>query len=233
MVIYLRRLLCLLLLVSPGCVSPLAFTSPCPPGPDPNNSSCTASGPVTSGTMVFASNFDPSNSLTVTYDGQDLTNTLTPPPSPNGTSTFPLPPPQYFGYATATNTLQAAATCGFFCVYPTKTVTFTVLKLAISAASANNFPNQPVTASLSSPSQAFVVTGSASPVAVTLQADTPYVQFLSSPNGTPESSLTLNVNGEATFWLKAIPPILPPSNVTVSATAPGFLEGDQMCMVIP
>jgi hypothetical protein len=233
MVRYLRRLLCLLLLLSSGCVSPLAFTSPCPPGADPNNSSCTASGPVTSGTMVFASNFDPSNALTVTYDGQVITNLLTPPPAPNGTSTFPLPPPQYFGYATPTNTLQAAATCGFFCVYPTKTVTFTVLKLAISAASATNFPNQPVTASLSSPSQAFVVTGVGSPVTVTLQANTPYVQFLSSPEGTPQPSLTLTVSGEATFWLKAIPPILPPSIMTVSATAPGFLEGDQMCTVVP
>ena len=228
-----RRLLCLLLLLSSGCVSPLAFTSPCPPGPDPNNSSCTASGPVTSGTMIFASNFDPSNSLTVTYDGEVITNTLTPSPGPNGTSRFPLPTVDIEYFGTPTHTLQAAATCGFFCVYPTKTVTFTVLKLAVSAASANNFPNQPVTASLSSPSQAFVVTGTGSPVAVTLQADTPYVQFLSSPNGTPQPSLTLNVVGEATFWLRAIPPILPPSIVTVSADAPGFVEGDQMCKVVP
>ncbi len=186
MVKYLRGFLCLLLLLSSGCVSPLAFTSPCPPGPDPNNNSCAATGPVTSGTMVFASNFDPSNSLTVTYDGQVITNILTPSPGPNGTSTFPLPPPPNVDiYASPTHTLQAAATCGFFCVYPTKTVTFTVLKLAVSAASATNFPNQPITASLSSPSEAFVVTGFGSPVAVTLQANTPYVQFLTSPKGTP------------------------------------------------
>jgi hypothetical protein len=77
------------------------------------------------------------------------------------------------------------------------------------------------------------VTGFGSPVAVTLQADTPYVQFLSSPDGIAQPSLTLNVTGEATFWLKALPQILPGSTMTVSATAAGFQEGDQMCTVIP
>jgi hypothetical protein len=64
-----------------GCTAPLAFTSPCPAGPDPNNNNCAATAPVSGATISFASTFDPSNSLTVTFDGQTITNSLKPYPA--------------------------------------------------------------------------------------------------------------------------------------------------------
>jgi hypothetical protein len=152
MTIWPRVLLLILAFLCASCTAPVAFVSPCAPGPDPNNNSCQPSFPVTQTKMAFDSNFSPSNSLSVTFNGQDITSALSPPPAPNGTSTAGLPrPPNPSYYTTATQTLQANATCGFFCVYPTKTVTFTPPGIAISAAG-QNFPNIPVSASLSAPS---------------------------------------------------------------------------------
>jgi hypothetical protein len=234
MTIWPRVLLLILAFLCASCTAPVAFVSPCAPGPDPNNNSCQPSSPVTQTKMAFDSNFSPSNSLSVTFNGQDITSALSPPPAPNGTSTAGLPrPPNPSYYTTATQTLQANATCGFFCVYPTKTVTFTPPGIAISAAG-QNFPNIPVSASLSAPSKAFVVTPAIQnvSVAVTLTANLPAVRFMSSPQGPASTSLTVNVSGEAIFYLKAVQGS-PGQQFTVSGVAPGLLRGSQSGAIAP
>jgi hypothetical protein len=170
--------------------------------------------------------FNPSNSLSVTYNGQDITSALSPAPAPGGTSTVGLPPPpspKY--YTTATQTLQANATCGFFCVYPTKTVTFTPPGIAIGG-QGPNFPNIPLSASLTTPSIAFVLTAINVSAPVTLTANSSSVQFMSSPQGPASSSLTLTVNGEGTFYLKGVRGS-PGQTFTVTAVSPGLLRGSQ------
>jgi len=227
--------LCLLLLLLTGCVAPVAFTAPCAPGPNPNSNSCQAYGPVTQATMSFASNFDPSNSLTVTFDGQTVTNLLTPPPAPNGTSTLPLPqPPTPNYYTSATQTLTASATCGFFCVYPTKTVTFTPLALSIGSVETGVGPVGPLNVQLSAaPLLAFIVVSpqpSSATFSVTLTASPPgMVTFATSPSGPGNPSITLPVTGEARVYLQALGPT---GSFTVSVTAPGAQAVQQPGTVI-
>jgi len=220
--------LCLLLLLLTGCVAPVAFTAPCAPGPNPNSNSCQATAPVTRATMAFASNFDPSNSLTVTFNGQTVTNLLTPPPAPNGTSTLPLPqPPSPNYYTSSTQTLTASATCGFFCVYPTKTVTFTPLAFSIGSVKTGVGPVGPLNVHLSAPLLAYVsVSQFPSPtISTTLTASPPgMVAFATSPSGPSSPNMTLAVSGQAPVYLHALGPT---GSFTVSVTAAGVQAAQQ------
>jgi len=226
--------LCLLLLLLTGCVAPVAFTAPCAPGPNPNSNSCQATAPVTQATMSFASNFDPSNSLTVTFNNQTVTNLLTPPPAPNGTSTLLLPqPPTPNYYTSATQTLTASATCGFFCVYPTKTVTFTPLVLSIGSVVTGVGPVGPLNVQLSTPLLAFVVVSpqpSSATFSATLTASPPgMVAFATSPSGPSSPSITLPVAGEARVYLQAVGPT---GSFTVMVAAAGVQAVQQPGEVI-
>jgi hypothetical protein len=228
-------LVIVLALLCGGCVAPVAFTSPCAPGPDPNNNSCAASAPVTSATIAFASNFDPAvNDLTVAFDGQNVTNTLTPAPVANGTSTFPLPASAPAYYTTASHTLTADAICGFFCVFPTKTVTFTVPRVQVSG-QGENFPNVPVSASLTTPTINFAQsTLLGTPTGpVTLTASPPIVLFGATPNGAFGATLTVQVNGQAQFYVKAGKGASPKQTFTVTGTAPGLQLGTQAGVITP
>lgn len=217
--------LCLSLLLFTGCVAPVAFTAPCPPGPNPNSNSCQATAPVTQATMAFDSNFDPSNSLTVTFNGQSVTGLLTPPPAPNGTSTLPLPPPPNPSYYTSpAQTLTASATCGFFCVYQTKTVTFTPLALSIGSVVTGVGPVGPLNVHLSTPLLTFVTVSPfpSATVSATLTATPPgMVAFATSPSGPGSPSLALAVNGEAAVYLQALGPA---GSFTISVVATGVQE---------
>jgi hypothetical protein len=228
--------LCIVALLLARCTAPVGFISPCAPGPNPNSNSCQASSPVTQGAISFAPNFDPSNPLTVKYDGQVITGNLSPPPAANGTSTFVLPaPPNPSYYTTPSHMLEADATCGFFCVYPAKTVTFTPPQIGISAAG-NNFPNIPVSASLTAPSRAFVVTAPIinSPVSVTLTANPAIVQFMASPGGLGSSTLVVPVTGgEATFYVQGAGGAVVNTTFTITGTAAGCQVGMQSGTITP
>jgi hypothetical protein len=123
----------LLLLV--GCTAPLEFTAPCAGTPQSNDVSCDMAVPVSQATIHFDSTFNPSSdALTVQVDGLDATTQLTPAPAPNGTSTLPIPLPSESNgsgaFDTAPIKITVDATCGFFCVYPTKSMTFTPVELS-------------------------------------------------------------------------------------------------------
>ncbi len=229
--------LLLLATLCTGCVAPIAFISPCAPGPDPNNNSCQASAPVTQTTMSFDTNFDPSNSLAVTYDNQAITGNFSPPPAPGGNSSAPLPPPPGPNYyTTGSHVLQASSTCGFFCVYPTKTVTFTPPSLAVSSASATNFPNNPVSASLTVPARTFVVTNPImnSTVQVTLTANPPVVLFMASPQGPGSSAITVPVTGgEASFYVRGVGGTPLNTAFTITGIAAGCQIGVQSGTITP
>jgi hypothetical protein len=116
-----------------GCVAPYEFTSPCAPDSNSTPPGC-YNGPGTQASIHFDSNFDPSNPPTVQLNGVDISKTLWPPPAPNGTSVIPLPPPDQsvlppdnpYTYWNSQNQLTADSPCGFFCVYPTKSMWFNV-----------------------------------------------------------------------------------------------------------
>lgn len=219
------------LLLCAGCVSPVSFIPP--PGTPGGTASSPldyANGPVTQGAVTFASNFYPGNSLTISYasnggPAQDITGLVTPPPAPNGTSTFPLPPPPNPNYYSKIGldifsnreTLTIASTCGFFCVYPTKTLTFVAPALAVNGLPALvshgtlDYGIAILNGTSSGVSVPVVVTVTAAPAGV--------VAFATSPNGFGTPNLTVTApDGFASFYLQSLGPA---GNFTITATAPG------------
>jgi hypothetical protein len=225
-------------LVCAGCVSPVTFTAPCSVIAANQSLNCNAQGPATQATLIFNSNFNPSNSLTLTYDGQTITNLLQPPPTPNGTSNAPIPPsPPNFYTNGAAHTLVVDDTCGFFCVYPSVSLTFTPATVSVFAPSLQE--NAPITGTLSAPSLAFVALGAPLPsgaTPVTLTANPPIVQFGATQSGPFSNQLTLPVSAaanEAKFFVQGIKGQQPGTSFTVSAAVPGYQIGTQAGSIQP
>jgi len=218
------------LCVCGGCVSPATFTQPCQVIAKDKTGSCTASAPATQATVVFNSNFDPSGSLHVTYDGTDVTGMLQPPPSPGGSSNVAIPQPPGGYPAGASHTMTINDTCGFFCVYPTITMTFTPPTLNIFAPSPGQ--NAPVVGSIAVPTQAtFVdlsVPAGAGGTTVTLTASPAIVNFKTTPTdpGGPSLPVVIGPGGfEGSFYVQAIPGQTVGTPFTVTGTASGFQVG--------
>jgi hypothetical protein len=125
-------------------------------------------------------------------------------------------------------------TCGFFCVYPTITMTFTPPTLSIFAPSPNQ--NAPVVGSIAVPTQAtFVILGvpaGAGGTTVTLTASPQIVNFKTTPNGPGSPSISLAFpqgQSEGRFYVQAVssPAPMIGTSFTVTGTAPGFQVGTQ------
>ncbi|WP_323117817.1 hypothetical protein [Burkholderia alba] len=232
-------LLAAIALLSSGCVAPVAFTNPCQVISANGTGSCKATEPVTSATVIFNTNFDPSNAFSLTYDNVDVTSKLTPPPAAGGTSHLPLPqPPSPANYpTTAAHALVANDTCGFFCVFPSVTMNFTPPQLLFAATA----DQTPVVAGLSTPQFAVVqldsVLSLSTPMAVTITANPPIVSFSATQDG-PRSGgpyvATMQVNTNyAVFYLHANEGASQGMNFTLHGTASGVSDGNQSGVVVP
>jgi hypothetical protein len=217
-----------------GCVSPVTFTAPCQVIAANKSGSCMASGPATQATLIFGTNFDPSNSLNLTYDGQNVTANLTPAPAPGGSSSLSIPPspPSYYTGG-GSHTMVVNDTCGFFCVYPSVTMTFTPGTISIFAPSPQ--ANMPVVGSLATPTQATFISLTNGPVpsgtvSVTLSASPQIVWFESSPGVTGQKSITVPISAgsnEAMFYVQGMPGETIGKPFTVTAIAAGYQLGMQ------
>lgn len=218
--------------VCTGCVTPVTFTQPCQVIAANKTNTCNAQAPATQATVIFASNFDPSSSLSVTYDGKDVTSLLQPPPAANGTSNIAIPQPPGAYPAGASHTMTIDDTCGFFCVYPTITMTFTPPTLSIFAPSPGQ--NAPVVGTIAVPTQAtfvdLAVPAGSGGTTVTLTANPPIVNFKATPTDPGSTSFPLTIGTgqfEGQFYVQAKPGQTVGTQFTVTGTAPGFQVGTQ------
>jgi len=226
-------------LLGAGCVSPVTITAPCSVIAANQSLTCNAGGPATQATLIYNTNFDPANSLTLTYDSVAITNALLPPPAPSGTSNAPIPPPPQKNYYTngASHTLAVNDTCGFFCVYPTVSVTFTPAPLYVFAPSPQQ--NAPINGSLGMPSPAFVELGAPLPsgtTQVTLSASPPIVTFGETQFGPFSNQITVPISAsanEAEFFVQGIKGQTVGTAFTVTATVPGYQIGTQPGSITP
>jgi hypothetical protein len=225
-------------LAGAGCVSPVTFTAPCSVIAANQSGSCMANGPATQATLIFNTNFDPSNSLTLTYDNTPITNSLLPPPAPGGSSNAPIPPspPRYYTGG-GSHTLVVSDTCGFFCVYPSVTMTFTPAPLYVFAPSPQQ--NAPINGSLTMPAPAFVELGAPLPSGTTqvaLTASPSIALFGETQFGPFSSQLTIPVSAganEAEFFVKGAAGQIPGTPFTVTATTAGYQSGTQSGSIGP
>jgi hypothetical protein len=226
-------------LAGAGCVSPVTFSAPCSVIAANQSVSCMANAPATQATLTFNTNFDPASSLTLTYDNVTITNSLQPPPAPGGTSNAPIPPPPQQNYYAngASHTLAVNDTCGFFCVYPTVSVTFTPAPLYVFAPSPQQ--NAPINGSLSMPSPAFVELGAPLPsgtTQATLSASPPIVMFSETQFGPFRSQITIPISANANeteFFVQGVKGQTVGTPFTVAATVPGYQVGTQPGSIAP
>jgi hypothetical protein len=133
----------------------------------------------------------------------------------------------------SSHTLQANATCGFFCVYNTKTVTFTVPQIVISAAGVN-FPNIPVSASLTTPRAdvRHLQHHCNATVPVTITANPPVVQFMNAPQCSATNSLNVTiVGGETGFYVQGVQGTPIGTSFTLTGIGAGCQIGMQTGMI--
>jgi hypothetical protein len=183
--------------------------------------------------VIFNTNFDPSSGLSVTYDGKDVTGLLQPSPAANGSSNIAIPQPPAGGYPSgSSHTMTINDTCGFFCVYPTITMTFTPPTLSIFAPSPSQ--NAPVVGSIAIPTQAtfvdLAVPAAPGGTTVTLTANPPIVNFKATPTDPGSTSFPLTIGAgqiEGSFYVQAIPGQTVGTPFTVTGTASGFQVGTQ------